>query len=86
MVQYPHAVQVSGKYQLVALTYSPVYSPGDVFGYAVFTSEGARVTEVLSLEQARSQWSLLCDQDGAGRGQDESIEPRTTPRRRRRKQ
>ncbi|MCC7634837.1 hypothetical protein [Stenotrophomonas rhizophila] len=85
MVQYPHAVQVSGKYQLVALTYSPVYSPGDVFGYAVFTSEGARVTEVLSLEQARSQWALLCDQDGGTRVQDE-IEPRTTPRRRRRKQ
>lgn len=84
MVHYPHAVQAKGRYQLVALTYSPVYSPGDVFGYAVFTSEGAKVTEVLSLEDARSQWALLCEQDDGTRTQDEVKQTRTVPRRRRR--
>lgn len=84
MVQYPHALRADGRYQLVALTYSPVYSPADVFGYAVLTSDGAHVTDVLSLEQAHGHWVALLEQDGNVRTEDETLETRTTPRRRRR--
>ncbi len=84
MVQYPHALRADGRYQLVALTHSPVYSPADVVGYAVLTMGGARVTEVLSLEQAHSHWQDLLQQDEAVRAEDERKLTRTTPRRRRR--
>lgn len=59
VVEFPHALRVDGRLQLVALTYSPVYSPADVFGFAVLNADGARLTEVVSLEQAHSQWSQL---------------------------
>ncbi|MGN7838927.1 hypothetical protein [Stenotrophomonas sp. 22385] len=75
MVKFPHALRVDGRFQLVALTYSPVYSPADVFGFAVFTSDGARLTDVVSLDQAHSHWSQLCE---------EEKDTRTVPRRRRR--
>jgi hypothetical protein len=75
MVEFPHALRVDGRFQLVALTYSPVYSPADVFGFAVFTSDGARLTDAVSLDQAHSHWSQLCE---------EEKETRTVPRRRRR--
>lgn len=84
MVEYPHALQAKGRYQLVALTYSPVYSPADVFGFAVLTSDGARVTEVVSLDNAHSQWERLLAKDQAVGVEDEIVEKRTTPRRRRR--
>lgn len=67
MVEFPHALRIDGRFQLVALTYSPVYSPADVFGYAVFNSDGARLTAVVSLEQAHSQWSLLRQEQEAAR-------------------
>uniref|UniRef100_A0A183CHY7 Type IV secretory system conjugative DNA transfer family protein n=1 Tax=Globodera pallida TaxID=36090 RepID=A0A183CHY7_GLOPA len=63
MVEFPHALRVDGRFQLVALTYSPVYSPADVFGFAVFTSDGARLTDVVSLDQAHSHWSQLCEEE-----------------------
>ena len=75
MVEFPHALRVDGRFQLVALTYSPVYSPADVFGFAVFTSDGARLTDVVSRDQAHSHRSQLCE---------EEKETRTVPRRRRR--
>jgi hypothetical protein len=84
MVQYPHVLRSDGRYQLVALTHSPVYSPADVVGYAVLTADGARVTEVLSLEQAHSYWQDLLQQDELVRAEDERKHLRATPRRRRR--
>lgn len=85
MLEYPHALQIRGRYQLVALTYSPVYSPADVFGHAVLTTEGARVTEVLTLDAAQRQLSSLLEQDGAVQGMEQVVdEKRPLPRRRRR--
>jgi hypothetical protein len=83
MVEFPHALRVDGRFQLVALTYSPVYSPADVFGFAVFSSDGARLTEVVSLEQAHSRWSSLLEEQRAGGPEDETTPARTVPRRRR---
>ncbi|WP_256774393.1 MULTISPECIES: hypothetical protein [unclassified Stenotrophomonas] len=84
MVEYPHPLQSRGRYQLVALTNSPVYSPADVFGFAVLTSEGARITEVVSLDDAHSQWERLLAKDEAVSVEDEIVEKRTTSRKRRR--
>ena len=84
MVQYPHALRVERGYQLVALTHSPVYSPADVVGYAVLTSGGARVTDVLSLEDAHGRWQELLEQDDPVRAEEEKVEKRKTSRRRRR--
>lgn len=84
MVEYPHPLQAKGRYQLVALTYSPVYSPADVFGFAVLSSEGARITDVVSLDEAHSQWERLLAKDQAAGVEDEIIEKRTLPHRRRR--
>ncbi len=84
MVEYPHPLQTKGGYQLVALTYSPVYSPADVFGFAVLTSEGARITDVVSLDDAHSQWERLLAKDQAVSVEDEIVEKRTTSRKRRR--
>ena len=84
MVQFPHALRVDGRFQLVALTYSPVYSPADVFGFAVLTSDGARITEVVSLDDAHSQWERLLAKDQAVSVEDEIVEKRTTSRKRRR--
>lgn len=84
MVEYPHVLRVDGRFQLVALTYSPVYSPADVFGYAVFTSDGTRVTDVVSLDQAHRQWLLLLEEEKVVSLEDETTETRSTPRRRRR--
>jgi hypothetical protein len=84
MVEYPHVLRVDGRFQLVALTYSPVYSPADVFGYAVLDSEGTRLTDVVSLEQAHAYWSLMLEEQKTARLSDEATETRPLPRRRRR--
>ncbi len=84
MVQYPHALRADGRYQLVALTHSPVYNPADVIGYAVLTTGGERVSDVLSLEQAHARWRELLEQDEPVLAEDERKETRTRPRRRRR--
>lgn len=84
MVEYQHAQLIRGRYQLVALTHSPEYSPADVFGYAVATSEGARLTEDLSLEQARSRLQALLEQDLEAETRVDVVETHTVPRRRRR--
>lgn len=83
MVEYPHPLQSRGRYQLVALTYSPVYSPADVFGFAVLTTDGARITDVVSLDDAHSQWERLLARDEAS-VEDEIVEKRTTSKKRRR--
>lgn len=84
MVEYPHVLRVDGRFQLVALTHSPVYSPADVVGYAVFDSDGTRLTDVVSLEQAHAYWLQLVEEEKAVRLGDETTETRPLPRRRRR--
>ena len=83
-VQFPHALRVDGRFQLVALTYSPVYSPADVFGFAVLTSDGARLTDVVSLDEAHLHWSLLREEAKTALGEVEATGTRAAPRRRRR--
>jgi hypothetical protein len=84
MVEYPHALRVEGRFQLVALTTSPVYNPADVVGYAVIDSDGTRLTDVVSLEQAHAYWLQLLEEEKAVRLSDDTTETRPLPRRRRR--
>ncbi|KMM76410.1 hypothetical protein QN244_07995 [Xanthomonas rydalmerensis] len=64
MVEYHHTVQVKGRYQLVALTREPEYSPANVVGYAVTTDGGARVDpHDMSWDEARVFLDTLVERD-----------------------
>ncbi|WP_260115048.1 hypothetical protein [Xanthomonas indica] len=64
MVEYHHTVQVKGRYQLVALTREPEYSPANVVGYTVTTDGGARVDpHDMSWDEARVFLDTLVERD-----------------------
>jgi len=46
-------LETRGRYQLVAVSYEPVYAPGDVVGHAVVADDGDRLTDLVSLAEAR---------------------------------
>ncbi len=73
MLEYQHTVLVRGQYRLVALTHGEVYDPGEVFGYAVVTASGAKLTADLSLDDART-WIDALESDATG-GRDRSPTP-----------
>ncbi|OAX56956.1 hypothetical protein [Xanthomonas graminis] len=69
MMEYHHTIQVKGRYQLVALTREPEYSPANVVGYTVTTEGGARLnSHDLSWDEARVWMDSLVEQDGGGVG------------------
>jgi len=69
MMEYHHTIQVKGRYQLVALTREPDYSPASVVGYTVTTESGARMdSHDMSWDEARVWMDTLVEQDGGGAG------------------
>ncbi|QNH12272.1 hypothetical protein [Xanthomonas sp. SI] len=67
MMEYHHTIQVKGRYQLVALTREPEYSPANVVGYTVTTEGGARLdSHDMSWDEARVWMDTLVEQDGGG--------------------
>lgn len=64
MMEYHHTIQVKGRYQLVALTREPEYSPANVVGYAVTTEGGARVEpHDMSWDEARTLLDSLVERE-----------------------
>ncbi len=53
MTEYTHPVLIKGNYQVVAVTQDEQYDPGDITGYAVLTTAGARLRQDMTLEDAR---------------------------------
>lgn len=53
MQEFRHVLETRGRYQLVAVSYEPVYAPGDVVGHAVVADDGDRLTDLVSLAEAR---------------------------------
>ncbi len=53
MQEFRHVLETRGPYQLVAVSYEPVYAPGDVVGHAVVADDGDRLTDLVSLAEAR---------------------------------
>lgn len=74
MLEYQHVILTKGQYNLVALTHSEVYAPGEVVGYAVVTASGARLTEDLSLDDARTWLESFGAESGGGGGADRDLE------------
>ena len=53
MQEFRHVLETRGRYQLVAVSHEPVYAPGDVVGHAVVADDGDRLTDLVSLAEAR---------------------------------
>ena len=59
MQEFRHVLETRGRYQLVAVSYAPVYAPGDVVGHAVVADDGDRLTDLMSLAEARQRLQAL---------------------------
>jgi hypothetical protein len=78
MKEYSHPILAKGRYQVVALTANEDYDPGDIDAYAVVTTSGARMRQVLTFDDARSWMEQLVEEEGA-----QPPAPRPEPRARR---
>ena len=59
MQEFRHVLETRGRYQLVA-----VYAPGDVVGHAVVADDGDRLTDLISLAEARQRLLQLVREEG----------------------
>jgi glutaredoxin-related protein len=80
--EYSYPILSKGRYQVVALTSNEEYDPDDVDAYAVVTTSGARIRQVLTLDDARSWMEQLAEAEGIG--QPALQQPKPRPRRPRR--
>lgn len=46
------------------MSYAPVYAPGDVVGHAVVADDGDRLTDLMSLAEARQRLQALVREEG----------------------
>ncbi len=53
VTEYTHPILIKGNYQVVAVTQDEQYDPGDITGYAVLTTAGAKLRQDMTLEDAR---------------------------------
>ena len=54
MTEHRHPLLIKGRYQVVALTPEPEFDPGEISGYAVVNSSGAKLRHELSLDDAKA--------------------------------
>lgn len=64
MQEYTHQLELRGRYRLVAVTHAPVYAPGDVIGHAVIADDGERLSDLMSLAEARHYLEGLLREEG----------------------
>ena len=64
MQEYTHQLELRGRFRLVAVTHEPVYAPGDVVGHAVVADDGDRLTDLISLAEARQRLLQLVREEG----------------------
>ena len=67
MTEYTHPVLIKDNYQVVAVTQDEQYDPGDITGYAVLTTPGARLRQDMSLEDARTWMDKRIEEDNLQR-------------------
>ncbi len=67
MTEYTHPVLIKDNYQVVAVTQDEQYDPGDITGYAVLTTAGARLRQDMSLEDARTWMDKRIEEDNLQR-------------------
>lgn len=85
MQEYFHQIELRGRYRLVAVTHEPVYAPGDVVGHAVITDDGDRLTDLMSLAEARRYLEVLEREEGIEPGleNENNLRKKVSQRRRR---
>lgn len=64
MQEFRHVLETRGRYQLLAVSHEPVYAPGDVVGHAVVADDGDRLTDLISLAEARQRLLQLVREEG----------------------
>lgn len=85
MQEYTHQLELRGRYRLVAVTHAPVYAPGDVIGHAVIVDDGDRLTDLMSLAEARRFLEDLVREEGIEPGleNENNLRRKASQRRRR---
>ena len=63
MQEFRHVLETRGRYQLVAVSHEPVYAPGDVV-WRVVADDGDRLTDLISLAEARQRLLQLVREEG----------------------
>ncbi|HEY5973077.1 MAG TPA: hypothetical protein VIT22_14150 [Pseudoxanthomonas sp.] len=62
-MEYSHPILIKGRYHVVALTPEEEFDPGEITGYAVLNSSGARLRHELTLEDARAWMEKLVGEE-----------------------
>jgi hypothetical protein len=73
MQEYTHQLELRGRFRLVAVTREPVYAPGDVVGHAVIVDDGERLTDLMSLADARRYLEELVREEGVEPGLENEV-------------
>ncbi|MEN5002405.1 hypothetical protein [Stenotrophomonas indicatrix] len=85
MQEYTHQLELRGRFLLVAVTHEPVYAPGDVVGHAVIVDGGERLTDLMSLADARRYLEELVREEGVEPGLENEVNLRRKASQRRRR-
>ena len=62
-MEHCHPILIKGRYHVVALTPEEEFDPGEITGYAVLNSSGARLRHESTLDDARAWMEKLAGEE-----------------------
>lgn len=67
MKEFRHPILIKGRYHVAALTPKEEFDPGEITGYAVLNSAGAKLRHELTLDDAKAWVERLAGEEGLER-------------------